>query len=156
MIRLVLTDLDGTVLRTTNVLGQLSAHIYADVPAVLKAWHQAGIDIYSFSSGAVPVQQQMLAQNNVGDLLWLFTGYFDTSVGSKREVASYTHIQNSLGIGAGEILFLSDNVYELNAAHECGMHTVGLDRECICDGFHAHPYVHDFSQIRVEFALNLR
>jgi enolase-phosphatase E1 len=59
----------------------------------------------------------------------LFSGYFDTTSGPKREVASYQRIAQAIGRPADEILFLSDVVEELDAAEQAGMQTVGLARD---------------------------
>ena len=63
------------------------------------------------------------------DLTALFDAYFDTTRGGKREAASYARIAAALARPAGEILFLSDVVEELDAAREAGMATCGLARE---------------------------
>ena len=59
----------------------------------------------------------------------MFSGYFDTTSGPKREVQSYTNIAQAINIEAGQILFLSDIVEELDAARAAGMATCGLARE---------------------------
>lgn len=40
--------------------------------------------------------------------LQVFTDYFDTTIGGKREVESYKKIAAKIGVDAGEILFLTD------------------------------------------------
>ncbi|MCY1561808.1 Enolase-phosphatase E1 [compost metagenome] len=59
----------------------------------------------------------------------MFSGYFDTTSGPKREAASYCNIAQAIGRPAEDILFLSDIVEELDAAQQAGMQTVGLARE---------------------------
>lgn len=59
----------------------------------------------------------------------LFSGYFDTTSGPKREAQSYTNIQQAIGVEPEEILFLSDIVEELDAAQAAGLQTCGLARE---------------------------
>jgi len=63
-----------------------------------------------------------------GDLSPLFSGWFDTAIGGKREVASYRNLVSALARPADEIVFLSDVVEELDAAREAGLETVLLDR----------------------------
>ena len=40
-----------------------------------------------------------------------------------------------------------DIVQELDAAAAAGVKTIALDRQCIGDGFGAHPVVNNFDQI---------
>ncbi|MNY74805.1 Enolase-phosphatase E1 [compost metagenome] len=59
----------------------------------------------------------------------LFSGYFDTTSGPKRDAQSYVNITEAIKLEAGQILFLSDIVEELDAARKAGMVTCGLARE---------------------------
>ena len=58
----------------------------------------------------------------------LFRDYFDTTIGAKRERASYDAIAAAIGIPPGETLFLSDVDAELDAARDAGMQTARLLR----------------------------
>ncbi|KIV98992.1 2,3-diketo-5-methylthio-1-phosphopentane phosphatase [Verruconis gallopava] len=63
------------------------------------------------------------------DLSGLFDANFDTvNAGSKVVAESYTKIVKELGKDAGECLFLSDNVKEIAAAKEAGLHAILVDR----------------------------
>src|SRR5690606_36130732 len=79
-------------------------------------------------SGSVAAQKLLFAHTDAGDLASLFDAFFDTEVGHKRESGSYATIASQLGVEAGDIVFLSDVVEELDAAREAGMRTVLLDR----------------------------
>src|SRR5690606_21952363 len=81
-----------------------------------------------YSSGSVPAQKLLFAHTDAGDLTGLFSAWFDTAVGGKREAASYATIAQALGVAPGEILFLSDVVAELDAAREAGLRTILVDR----------------------------
>jgi enolase-phosphatase E1 len=105
------------------------AHIYPDAVAGLRRWHAAGIPIHVYSSGSVPAQKLYFGHTEVGDLTALFSGYFDTSSGAKREVESYERIARAIGVPAADILFLSDIDAELDAAHAAGMATAWLRRD---------------------------
>lgn len=107
---------------------EFTTHIYPDVPAVLQRWHAAGHRLAVYSSGSVPAQKLFFGHSDAGDLTRLFSGWFDTEVGGKRETASYTRIVGQLGVPASEVLFLSDVVAELDAARDAGLGTVLLDR----------------------------
>jgi enolase-phosphatase E1 len=101
--------------------GDLLGVIYPDVPPVLRRWHSAGVRLYVYSSGSVAAQKLLFGWSDAGDLAALFSGFFDTRVGGKREAASYAAIARAVGLPAGEILFLSDIEAELDAAVAAGM-----------------------------------
>ncbi len=105
------------------------AHVYPDAVAGLQRWHAAGIPIHVYSSGAVPAQKLYFAHTEVGDLTPLFSGYFDTTSGSKREAASYRSIAQAIGVPPAQILFLSDIDAELDAAQEAGLATAWVRRD---------------------------
>jgi enolase-phosphatase E1 len=109
--------------------GQLKGHVYPDAVEALKRWKQGGYDLYVYSSGSIQAQKLIFGCSVAGDLLPLFSGYFDTTSGPKREMASYQRIAEAIGRPADEILFLSDVVEELDAAEQAGMQTVGLARD---------------------------
>jgi enolase-phosphatase E1 len=108
--------------------GDLLGVIYPDVPPVLRRWHAGGVRLYVYSSGSVAAQKLLFGCSDAGDLAALFSGFFDTRVGGKREAASYTGIARAIGLPAGEILFLSDVAEELDAAVGAGMSACQLVR----------------------------
>jgi enolase-phosphatase E1 len=128
--------------------GDFRAHVYADVAPKLREWKAQGMDLYVYSSGSVAAQKLFFGFSEVGDLTPLLSGYFDTEVGHKREAESYRRIATAIGRPAEEILFLSDIVEELDAAHAVGMRTTQLARPpASCPAAGAHPCAHDFSTI---------
>jgi len=108
--------------------GDFVAPLYPDVAPALRAWHAVGHALAVYSSGSVPAQKLLFAHTDAGDLTPLFSGFFDTEVGGKREAGSYRAIAARLGTPPGNTLFLSDVVAELDAAREAGLRTVLLDR----------------------------
>jgi enolase-phosphatase E1 len=106
-----------------------NGHMYEDAVRHLKKWKRAGIQLYVFSSGSVHAQKLLFAHTEYGDLTPLFSGYFDTNIGSKREITAYQKISVEIGSPAGEILFLSDIAEELDAARGAGMQTALLTRD---------------------------
>lgn len=142
-----LKTLQGLIWRHGYEDGSLKGHLYPEVAARLRAWKAAGIQLNVYSSGSEAAQKLLFGYSEAGDLTPLFDHFFDTRIGGKREVASYRHIRATLGFAAEEILFLSDIVQELDAAAEAGLKTIALDRQCIGEGFGAHPFVHSFDQI---------
>jgi enolase-phosphatase E1 len=123
-----LKALQGMVWKQGYERGDFTGHIYEDAVRNLEKWKQAGIDLYIYSSGSVQAQKLMFGHSDAGDLLYLFTDYFDTRIGQKKEAASYRDIARTIGRPAEEILFLSDVVEELDAAREAGMQTLQLVR----------------------------
>ncbi|AEM51164.1 acireductone synthase [Stenotrophomonas maltophilia] len=108
--------------------GDYTAHFYPEVAPVLSGWHASGLPLYVYSSGSVPAQKLFFGFSDAGDLSPLVSGWFDTEVGGKREADSYRRIVQAIGVPAGEILFLSDVVEELDAAREAGLQTRLIDR----------------------------
>jgi enolase-phosphatase E1 len=106
-----------------------TGHIYPDAVAALRRWQAAGIALYVFSSGSVAAQQLLFGHSDAGDLTPLFSGYFDTTTGPKREAASYHAIADAIGLAADEILFLSDTPQEIAAAREAGLSALLIDRD---------------------------
>lgn len=108
--------------------GDFTAPVYDDALQMLRQWHSAGVALYVYSSGSVPAQKLLFGHTQAGDLQPLFSGWFDTDVGGKRETSSYQVIASAIDVPTNEILFLSDIVAELDAARQAGFDTVLLDR----------------------------
>lgn len=116
------------------------AHIYADAARGLQKWKANGLDLYVYSSGSVPAQKLLFENTEAGDLSSVFSGYFDTETGAKRDSASYARIAETIAVPAGEIVFLSDSCEELDAARVAGMQTLLIARDaegCPADSRHA-------------------
>lgn len=124
-----LKALQGMVWERGYQAGALRGHVYPDAVEALRAWHAQGLALYVYSSGSVQAQKLIFGCSEAGDLTPLFSGYFDTTSGPKREAASYLRIATAIGLPPGEILFLSDVVQELDAARAAGMVTGGLARD---------------------------
>src|SRR5690606_38170571 len=118
--------------------GEIKGHVYPDAVEALQRWQQEGYRLYVYSSGSIQAQRLIFGYSEAGDLTPLFSGYFDTTSGGKREAASYQRIAADIGLPAQEILFLSDIVQELDAAQQAGMQTWGLTR----DGGSLAPHRH--------------
>ncbi|MCP1438205.1 enolase-phosphatase E1 [Erwinia persicina] len=144
-----LKALQGMIWRDGYLNGSFTGHLYPDVLPALKAWHQAGIGLYVYSSGSVAAQKLLFGYSDEGDITSLFSGYFDTHVGAKRETDSYRNIAADIGLAPGELLFLSDIRQELDAAREAGWHTVQLVRD-EADDVSRHPQVNRFDHLTLE------
>ncbi len=124
-----LKTLQGLIWAEGYADGTLRGHIYPDAVAGLRRWHDAGISLYVFSSGSVAAQKLIFGHSVAGDLTPMFSGYFDTAVGPKREASSYATIASKIGLPPAEILFLSDTPAEIDAAREAGMEALLIDRD---------------------------
>ncbi len=144
-----LKALQGMIWARGYAAGELKGHVYPDTPVYLRRWHEQGKRLYVYSSGSVEAQQLIFGHSDDGDLRPLFSGYFDTRIGGKRETASYQAILNELGLQGGEVLFLSDVGEELDAARSAGLHTCQLLRDATAKPFAQHPQAKDFSEVAV-------
>lgn len=141
-----LKALQGIIWRSGYQQGDFLGHLYPDVAGQLSAWHQQGVALYVYSSGSVEAQKLLFGYSDAGDLRPVFTGYFDTHIGAKRDTQSYLNIAHALQRPADEILFLSDIHQELDAARSAGWHTCQLIRDD-ADPQSQHPQVTRFDQI---------
>lgn len=123
-----LKALQGMIWADGYKSADFTSHMYPDAAPALRQWKDAGLRLYVYSSGSVPAQRLLFGHSDAGDLTELFSGWFDTEVGGKREAASYARIVEAIGVPADEIVFLSDVVEELDAARDAGVGTVLVDR----------------------------
>jgi enolase-phosphatase E1 len=141
-----LKNLQGLIWEEGYKSGEIKGHIYKDVPVALKAWTEAGLTLGVYSSGSVQAQHLIFEFSTEGNLRSYFSHHFDTAVGHKREVPSYSNIANLLKLNPSDILFLSDIKEELDAARGAGMQTIQLVRQDnVVTG--DHKTVRDFSEI---------
>lgn len=109
--------------------GELTGHVYDDVPAALALWRQAGIGCFVYSSGSRAAQRDWFAHSNHGDLSGFVCDHFDLlDAGSKRSPDSYRNIAEAIRTPPAGILFLSDERRELDAAATAGWQTVAVRR----------------------------
>jgi enolase-phosphatase E1 len=144
-----LKTLQGMIWKTGYEAGELKGHVYADTPGALRSWHAAGKVLYVYSSGSVEAQQLIFGHTDYGDLTPLFSGYFDTRIGGKREAVSYRRILDEIGLPADAVLFLSDVGEELDAARAAGMRTCQLVRDDKTVPAPAHPQVRSLTEVRL-------
>ena len=143
-----LKALQGLIWEDGYRSGEYQAHVYADVAPKLREWKRHGLDLYVYSSGSVTAQKLFFGFSEAGDLAPLFSGFFDTECGPKRDANSYRSIAIAIGQPAGTILFLSDIVEELDAAQAAGMRTTLLARApAACPPACAHACVNDFNAV---------
>jgi enolase-phosphatase E1 len=144
-----LKALQGMIWGQGYAAGELKGHVYPDTPEYLSRWKKAGIGLYVYSSGSVEAQKLIFGHTEFGDLQPLFSGYFDTRVGGKKEASSYEKIRAEIGLPANEILFLSDVGEELDAARAAGMKTCQLLRDAKARPSPSHAHAQNFSEVAV-------
>ncbi|KAJ6724482.1 BIFUNCTIONAL METHYLTHIORIBULOSE-1-PHOSPHATE DEHYDRATASE/ENOLASE-PHOSPHATASE E1-RELATED [Salix viminalis] len=116
-----LKQLQGHIWRTGFENNELEGVVYDDVPETLEKWHALGIKVYIYSSGSRLAQRLIFGKTNYGDLRKYLSGFFDTTVGNKKETHSYIEIAESLGVDKpSDILFLTDVFQEAVAAKAAG------------------------------------
>jgi enolase-phosphatase E1 len=131
--------------------GEYRAHLYPEVAAKLRAWQAQGIELYVYSSGSVAAQKLFFGYSEAGDLAPLFSGWFDTETGAKRDADSYRRILAALQRPGDEVLFLSDIVEELDAARAAGLRTTLVARApSTCPPGGHHRCVGDFGGVELD------
>lgn len=108
---------------------ELRGHLYEDAFNTLRSWYLKSIPVYIYSSGSVQAQKLLFKHSMYGDISKLLSGHFDTTIGSKLESSSYKAIAESLNLPVEDILFLSDNPVEIDAAFLAGMQVQLVDRD---------------------------
>lgn len=141
-----LKSLQGLIWAEGYAAGTLQGHVYADAVEGLRRWHARGIALHVYSSGSVAAQKLIFGHTAYGDLTPLFSGYFDTAVGGKKEAASYAAIADAIGVAPAEILFLSDVEAELAAAAAAGLAVTLLARDGV-PAASAYPVTESFDTI---------
>jgi enolase-phosphatase E1 len=123
-----LKDLQGMIWESGYRNKDFFGHVYEDAYQTLLKWYKNGLKIFIYSSGSINAQKLLFGHSSYGDLNYLFSGNFDTQIGSKKELESYRKITETIKLKANEIIFLSDNSDELKAARESGMNVIKLAR----------------------------
>jgi enolase-phosphatase E1 len=123
-----LKALQGMIWKDGYRNGDFVAHVYPDAHEALQRYKAEGRRLYVYSSGSIAAQRLFFAHTAYGDLTPLFSGYFDTTSGGKREAASYRGIAEAIGTAPRDIVFFSDIEAELDAAADAGLATFWLRR----------------------------
>jgi len=149
-----LKALQGMIWREGYREGGLTGAVYADVPPALRRWAAAGLRLYGFSHGSTEAQQLIFGHSGAGDLTGLFSGFFDTRVGGKREPESFSRLAIGMGQPPNGIVYLSDVEAELDAAATAGMRTCQLVRPRTATRRSSqHPNAADFFGVAARMGL---
>ncbi|KAG6399947.1 hypothetical protein SASPL_141433 [Salvia splendens] len=120
-----LKQLQGHIWRTGFWSNEIEAVVYDDVPEALEKWHAMGLKVYVYSSGSRLAQRLIFGNTNYGDLRKYLCGFFDTTIGNKKEKKSYQEIWESLGVDdPSQILFVTDVYQEAIAAKAAGLEVI--------------------------------
>ncbi|XP_027355115.1 probable bifunctional methylthioribulose-1-phosphate dehydratase/enolase-phosphatase E1 isoform X1 [Abrus precatorius] len=120
-----LKELQGHIWQTGYENNELKGIVFDDVPEALEKWHALGIKVYIYSSGSRLAQRLIFGHTIHGDLRKYLSGFFDTTVGNKRETHSYAEISASLGVDKpSDLLFVTDVYQEATAAKAAGLEVI--------------------------------
>ena len=144
-----LKALQGMIWRAGFESGQLTAHVFDDVPPALEQWADSGLDVRIYSSGSIEAQKLFFGHTAAGDLTGHLRGHYDTTTGPKREQASYQAIAADMQLSPRQILFISDVGAELDAARAAGMATAAAIRpgNRPLESLYDHEAIESFGQI---------
>ncbi|KAJ2021893.1 enolase-phosphatase E1 [Coemansia sp. S610] len=119
-----LKGLQGYMWRFGFESGILKGEMYPDAVKAIERWVEAGKRVFIYSSGSVEAQKLIFGYSDHGDLLQFISGHYDTKVGGKTEDKSYRSIVEDIGVLPARVLFVSDNVFEIQAADTAGLQTM--------------------------------
>ncbi len=143
-----LKELQGYIWEEGFKSGELRAPLYEDAYKKIREWKERGIPLYIYSSGSVKAQELFFSHTEYGNILELFSGFFDTKIGNKKEGESYLRIAQRIGLKPEEILFISDNPDELRAAKETGFKVLQSVREGV-EPSEEFEKIYSFEEIRL-------
>ena len=119
-----LKDLQGKIWRDGYQRGEITSQLFHETVESLKRWHNRKLSLCVYSSGSVQAQKLLYRHTKEGNLEHLFDYWFDTHIGNKKETDSYRAIAKEISIMSSNILFISDNPEECDAAQASGMLTL--------------------------------
>lgn len=144
-----LKSLQGMIWKKGYAEGDFVSHLYPDAHRWLASRRAEGVPMYVYSSGSIAAQDLYFHYSEFGDLRPWFEGFFDTTIGPKKEPASYRAIAERIGAEAGHIVFFSDSPDELDAAAAADMIAVQICRDGVSPCAR-HPSFEDFDKIELE------
>jgi enolase-phosphatase E1 len=119
--------IQGKIWKEGFELGDLVSELFSDVPEFLETCSKKEIPVCIYSSGSVEAQELFFKYSRFGDLTRYLSGYFDTSIGPKREAGSYQAIQNQFP-DKNQVYFFTDIKEEADAALVSGINPIIMNR----------------------------
>jgi len=134
-----LKNLQGHMWKEGYQCGELKGEVYSDVVEALEFWKNQKMPVYIYSSGSIEAQKLIFGHSIHGNLLKYIEGHFDLStIGSKVESNSYEIIFEKISkemeskgkknVRIEQLLFVTDNILEAQAAVKKNLHVVLADR----------------------------
>ncbi|XP_060536022.1 enolase-phosphatase E1 [Cylas formicarius] len=123
-----LKTLQGLIYSSGYNNGELKAHVFPEVPSCLETWSQTH-KVAIYSTGSVESQKLLFANTVGGDVSLHISKYYDQSVGLKTEPDSYKKIVEDFAVQPEEILFVTDNIEEGNAARSANLSVILIIRD---------------------------
>lgn len=124
-----LKDIQGLIWEEGFKQGVFKAPLYQDAFEFLLDSKGKGMPIYVYSSGSLHAQKLFFEFSEFGDIRYLFSGFFDTKIGSKKDPESYLKISETINIKPEHILFLTDLEDECIASEKAGLLTIQVVRD---------------------------
>lgn len=119
-----LKDLQGKIWAQGYKNGTLKSTLFNEAHECIHRWKRKGIKLSIYSSGSVEAQKLLYKHTQSGNLEGFFSHWFDTHTGPKKSKDSYTAIAKIMSTEAKNIIFISDNGEECDAAEAAGMRTL--------------------------------
>ena len=124
-----LKDVQGKIWREGYTTGNISSELFEDAHENLREWYSKGYKLAVYSSGSVEAQRLLYKYTSKGDIGNIFSHWFDTHIGNKKNQKSYSTIASTMACEPKNILFVSDNREECDAAKDAGYLTLYSLRE---------------------------
>ncbi|KAI2810444.1 hypothetical protein RDWZM_002579 [Blomia tropicalis] len=104
---------------------RLNTPVYSDVAIQLQHWRSdQGIKLFVVSNGWSEATKRFLQKTSHGDMNLLIENHFDTRIGKLNEPDTYRKILEKIKEEANEVLFLTKDGSEGNAALNAGLNVV--------------------------------
>lgn len=124
-----LRQLQGLIWTEVLEQGGLRPELDADTVAALNRLVDAGIALYSFGATPVTTQREWLRRGPDRNFEARLAGYFDTRLGGRRDPGSFGHVAAETGLRPEQVLVLSADGRQLDAAHQGRLRTARLVSE---------------------------
>lgn len=119
-----LKDLQGRIWKQGYSDGDIKSTLFSETATCLNDWTSMGLTLAVYSSGSIEAQQLLYQHTPSGDLRSMFSHWFDTHTGPKKEKNSYTLICEKMTVAPDKVLFISDSGDECDAAQQAGLRTL--------------------------------
>ena len=100
--------------------GAIVTEFFPDVLSSINNLIKLGKQVSIYSSGSIFAQKLMFSHTIEGDITSSINGFYDTTIGSKTQVESYTKICELENVYPEQTLFLTDVLKEAEAAKNAG------------------------------------